>query len=60
MESLATTSEILSQLKQGMASIHQDVDALKRESTLQHTPSLAVDDDGAVDEMVDDSPHTVA
>jgi len=59
MESLATASEILSQLKQltdGMAPIRQDVDALKHQSTLQHTPSSAVDDDGAAD----NSPHTAA
>ena len=43
-----------------MASIRQDVNALKRESMLQHTPSSAVDDDGAADETVDDSPHTAA
>ena len=58
-DTLATASEILSQLKQltdGMASIRQDVDALKRESTSQCDPSREADDDGTVDEMGEDSP----
>ena len=41
MDSLAAASEILTQLKQltdGMASIRQDVDALKRESSHQRRP----------------------
>ena len=38
-----------------MASIHQDVDALKRESTSQRDPSREADDDGTADETGEDS-----
>ena len=57
MDTLTTASEILSQLKQltdGMASIHQDVDMLKRESTFQRDPSREADDDRTADEMGED------
>ena len=64
MESLATASEILAQLKQltdGMAQMRQNVNALKCESMLQcsseSTPQRAEavnDNDGVVDETGDD------
>ena len=57
MESLSAASEILSQLKQltdGMASIRQDVDALKRESTSQRNFPKEADDDGTADETGED------
>lgn len=59
MESLATASEILSQLKQltdGMASIRQDVDALKRESTSSRNPPKEADNNETADETAEDPP----
>ena len=59
MESSTAANEILSQLKQltdGMASIRQDVDALKHGSTPQCNPSLEAGD-GTLDKMAGDSPQ---
>ena len=58
MESLTTASEILAQLKQltdGMASMRQDVDALKRASSLQRDASEEVVDNGDVNDTADES-----
>ena len=58
MESLNAASEILTQLKQltdGMASIRQDVNTLKCESTLQCNTSREGVDNGEVDETADES-----